>query len=71
MMERISDTEAMVINDIILRQKMGINKYGTTVAQNQLTPRQWQQHLYEELLDAAIYTKRIIQEMDASSDDYK
>ena len=54
----IEDTEALVRVDIRYRQQMGIRKYGTTVAKNDLTEDQWDQHLYEELLDAVIYLKR-------------
>ncbi len=60
----IHDTEATVCVDIQYRQQLGINKYGTTVAKNPLTQRQWLQHAYEECLDQAIYLKRLIQEMD-------
>jgi len=60
----IEDTEALVCVDIRYRQQMGIKKYGTTVAGNKLTQRQWLQHHYEELLDAAVYAKRLLQEMD-------
>ena len=57
--------EAEVCADIARRQQMGINKYGTTVADNPLSLRQWLTHQYEELLDAAIYCKRAIAEIDA------
>lgn len=57
-------TEAAVVNDIICRQQMGIAKYGTTVAENPLPLRAWLQHQYEELLDAAIYCKRAIEQID-------
>lgn len=57
--------EAEVCADISRRQQMGINKYGTTVAENRLSLREWHQHMYEELLDAAIYCKRAIAELDA------
>jgi len=33
-------------------------------AQNPLELRQWLQHQYEELLDAAVYCRRAIQEID-------
>ena len=61
----MKDTEYEVIKDIVERQKMGIKKYGTTVAGNELTLRQWLQHSYEECLDMAIYIKRTMQEIDA------
>jgi hypothetical protein len=67
----VSDTEHIVISDIKARQALGIKKYGTTVASNQLSLREWLQHQYEELLDAAIYCKRAIQEIDHQQDDYK
>ncbi|UOF77722.1 hypothetical protein [Caudoviricetes sp.] len=39
-------------------------KYGLTVADNPLTLRAWLQHQYEELLDAAVYCRRAIEELD-------
>lgn len=52
------DIEAAVCKDIKARQRKGVVKYGVTVANNSLTQREWLTHLYEELLDAAIYAKR-------------
>lgn len=60
----VGDTESQVIADIQQRQQRGLAKYGTTVAGNPLPLREWLQHQYEELLDAAIYCKRAMQEMD-------
>jgi hypothetical protein len=54
--------EAAVCADIALRQRRGIAKYGKTVIGNLLSFHQWLTHFYEELLDAAIYAKRIIHE---------
>ncbi len=56
-------TEAQVCGDIANRQAHGIAKYGTSVADNPLTQEQWLQHMYEELLDGAVYAKRLINEM--------
>jgi len=56
--------EAAVCEDIARRQQMGIAKYGTTVAENPLDLREWLLHLYEELLDAAVYAKRAIFELE-------
>ena len=58
------DTETLVCEDIKKRQQVGISKYGTTVSASSLELRWWLQHQYEELLDAAVYTKRAIQELD-------
>jgi hypothetical protein len=57
-------TELEVCEDIANRQLLGINKYGTTVFDNQLDLRAWLQHAYEETLDKAIYLKRAIQELE-------
>lgn len=59
----VSGIEADVCDDIARRQEMGIIKYGTTVAENPLTLKQWLQHAYEETLDQAIYLKRAISEI--------
>ena len=65
------DTESLVCMDISVRQQIGLKKYGQSVAQNQLTLRQWLQHAYEECLDQAVYLKRAMQEIDLKSDDGK
>ena len=67
----IQDTETLVIKDIQARQALGLRKYGCTVAGNPLPLRDWLVHQYQELLDAAIYCKRTIQEIDANGDDFK
>jgi hypothetical protein len=59
--------EALVCEEITLRQQKGINKYGTTVADNQLSLREWLQHALEESLDQAIYLRRAIAEIDKQS----
>lgn len=62
--------EAMVCTEIAARQSKGVAKYGTTVAENPLSLRQWLQHAYEEALDQAIYLKRAIAEIDAQDVPY-
>lgn len=62
---RVQGTEARVCQMIASRQQLGIKKYGTTVANNPLTHRQWLQHALEEALDLAIYLQRTIEEIDA------
>lgn len=57
-------TEKAVCEDIARRQALGIAKYGTTVANNPLELKAWLVHQYEELLDAAVYTRRAIAEID-------
>ena len=58
------DIEYKVVEDIFRRQSLGVKKYGVTVAGNPLPLRDWLQHQYEELLDAAIYCRRAIEEID-------
>lgn len=67
----IEDTETAVCRNIKDRQQLGLKKYGRSVANNNLTERQWLQHAYEEALDLSIYLKRLIQEMDSKSDDFR
>lgn len=67
----LTGTESRVCADIAQRQQRGVAKYGTTVAQNPLTLRQWLQHAYEECLDQAIYLRRSIEELDKTKDDGK
>lgn len=52
--------EAAVCADIAERQRKGVAKYGTTVAENQLTRAQWLRHAYEECLDMAVYLRKMI-----------
>lgn len=52
--------EAMVCADIAERQKLGLAKYKTTLADNPLELKEWLVHQYQELLDAALYCKRAI-----------
>jgi hypothetical protein len=63
-MNQPTGIEAEVCADIAARQQKGIAKYGVTVDDNQLTEREWLQHHYEELLDAAIYCKKRMKLMD-------
>ncbi len=64
-------TEGRLCELVAQRQAAGIRKYGMTVSQNPLTLRQWHQHHLEELLDAAVYTMRIIEQLDKQQDDFK
>lgn len=68
---RVTGTEAKVCEMIAARQRLGIAKYGTTVAGNPLVLRQWLQHAMEEALDQAIYLARSIEELDKQTDDGK
>ena len=62
-------TEAKVCEDIAQRQALGIQKYGVTVEENQLSLLEWLQHAYEECLDQAVYLKRAIDEIKEQLDE--
>ena len=61
-------TESRVIADIERRQQLGMSKYGVSVEASPLPLRAWLEHQYQELLDAAIYCKRAMEEMDKPKD---
>jgi len=50
---------AAVIEDLRRRESKGLETYGTTMDRTDLNQSEWLQHLYEELLDAAVYLKKI------------
>lgn len=47
--------------DLLDRSKKGIEKYGTTLDRDDLTEIEWMQHAYEEMLDGALYLKKLIE----------
>jgi NTP pyrophosphatase (non-canonical NTP hydrolase) len=55
----MSELLKKVINDLQDRESRGIENYGTTMDRTDLKAKDWQQHLYEELLDAALYCKKL------------
>ncbi len=64
----MKDIESQVCEDIIQRQRLGIAKYGTSVANNPLPLKEWLNHAYQECLDQAVYLKRAMAEMDGNSE---
>lgn len=53
-----------VRKDLLERSQVGIDKYGTTLAENKIDLQAWLQHAYEECLDQANYLKRAIMEIE-------
>ena len=53
-----------VCRDLDNRSRLGVKKYKTTLDRTDLDLKDWLQHQYEELLDAALYTKRAIKEIE-------
>jgi len=58
----MSKIEDEVCEEIQFRAKRGLNKYGVTMERDDLDIHEWLQHLLEELLDAAVYVKRLQKE---------
>ena len=59
---QMSKIEDEVCEEIQSRAKRGLNKYGVTMERDDLNVHEWLQHLLEELLDAAVYVKRLQKE---------
>jgi len=49
--------EALVCEDVVRRQGLGIEKYGTTLADNPAGRLERLTHAYEEALDLACYLR--------------
>lgn len=56
--------EEMVVERLRTRAEIGVRKYGTDMMRTDLDLLQWHQHHLEELLDAAVYTQRIIYDLE-------
>lgn len=63
-LEKSDPVVEAVRKDLLDRSNVGIQKYGTTLADNKGDLRYWLQHTYEETLDKANYLKRAIMEID-------
>lgn len=60
----MSSIEEKVIAEIRRRAEKGEAKYGTTMDRNDLSLKEWLQHLKEELMDGVIYIQKIINELE-------
>ena len=45
------------------RSEVGIQKYGTTLEREDLTPEEWAEHLQQEMMDAVLYLERLKREL--------
>jgi len=59
-MSRIEDE---VCKKIQQRAAVGKEKYGVTMERGDLNLLEWLQHLQEELMDAAVYVQRLMEEV--------
>jgi hypothetical protein len=55
-----SETLESVIADLRQREEKGIQTYGGTVDEANLSKQEWLQHAYEEALDLCIYLKKLM-----------
>lgn len=52
-------------HELEARAKVGLVKYGISVADSSLSTRAWLQHAKEEALDLAVYLQKLINEIEA------
>jgi tRNA A37 threonylcarbamoyladenosine biosynthesis protein TsaE len=52
-----------VVKQFTERSRMGIEKYNTTLDENNLDLIEWLEHLKQELMDATLYIQRAQQEI--------
>jgi len=62
----VSRLEDKVVAKILDRAAFGEAKYGVTVERTDIDLFGWLTHLQEELMDAAVYIERIMEETDGS-----
>ena len=61
----MSKIEEQVIEKMLNRAEVGLNKYGVTMERDDLSLLEWVVHWQEETMDASIYAQRIINEIEA------
>jgi hypothetical protein len=56
-------TSDTIVQDVLkrfnARSLAGIEKYSTTLERNDLTGKEWLQHLQDELMDAVLYIEKL------------
>lgn len=60
----MSVTVERVKRDLEARQARGLSKYGVSLDRTDLSEHDWLEHLYEELLDAACYVRRLLDKLE-------
>ena len=65
----MSSIEDKVCDKIQARAELGQKKYGTTMERGDLTIVEWLKHLQEELMDACVYTEKLIALLDKTEDE--
>ena len=57
----VSEIEENVSNKVLQRAKVGLRKYGITMADEDLSRLGWLIHAQNEALDPAVYLEKLIQ----------
>ena len=60
----MSRFEKQVCVKILQRAKVGKRKYGVTMERGDLNLHDWLTHLQEELMDAAVYVERLMEDVE-------
>lgn len=62
----MSDSNVDAVREKMKRRELaGFDKYGVSTDRTDLSAEQWLQHLQEELMDACVYTERMLKELSA------
>ena len=61
--EKTDPVVTSVVKQFTERSRIGIEKYNTTLAENDLPLIEWLEHLKQELMDATLYIERAQQEI--------
>lgn len=56
----MSYIEKSVADKLLKRAELGFNKYGTTMARNDLSELEWLIHAQEEAMDLSVYLEKLI-----------
>lgn len=66
MKEKVEDPIVLkVMEKYYERSQLGINKYGTTLAREDLELTDWLTHAQDEAMDLSLYIERIKQELES------
>jgi len=52
-----------VLHKFIIRSNEGMQKYGQSMEREDISPKEWANHLLEELMDASLYLQRLKQDL--------
>ena len=66
---RIDEVVENLVCKFRRRSLVGVQKYGTTLDENNLSLKQWVVHTQEELMDASLYLNKIIMVLQKMDDD--